>query len=84
MNLQELQDQLAELTTQREAIQALTAPLKEQREALSVQAAEINRQADEISAQIAKIYEDNGFMDISSRRGRIADAIMTLKKLSED
>lgn len=83
MDLQTLQKELAELTAQREAIQKKTAPLKEKREALSLKAIELNQQADAISAQINQIYADNDFMALSTRRGRVADAIMTLRKLAE-
>lgn len=67
------------LTAQLDAIVAQIEPLRADREVHNVAAIAEQEQANAISVQMQQIYEDNGFFELAKRRGKLADAIMSLK-----
>jgi len=67
------------LTVQHEAIVAQVETLRSDREVFNLQAIAAQEQANAITVQMQQIYDDSGFFEIARRRGKLADAIMSLK-----
>lgn len=54
--------------------------LRAQREVFNLQVIAAQEQAAIISDQMRQIYDDSDFFALASRRGKLADAIMSLKQ----
>lgn len=74
-----LKAELAELDRQHAEIRARLAPLRAKREEFNLKAIKAQEEANKLTAEMQKIYEETGFFDLARRRGRVADALMTLK-----
>ena len=77
--LDALKAEFDELTAQHDAIVAEVETLRAAREVHNLAAIAAQEQAAAISAQMQAVYEENGFFELAKRRGRLADAIMSLK-----
>ena len=74
-----LKDEFDALTAQHDAVVAQVEALRADREVFNLQVIAAQEQAAAITAQMQQIYDDNGFFELAKRRGKIADAIMSLK-----
>lgn len=68
------------LTAQHDAVVAQVEALRADREVFNLQAIAAQEQANVITAQMQQIYDDNNFFELAKRRGKLADAMMSLKE----